>query len=48
MLNQDHPKISGRIQMGVDIARKTMKDGEPFVLEVRKIPFQNSIILYIS
>ncbi|XP_033761438.1 uncharacterized protein LOC117343209 [Pecten maximus] len=33
MLNQNHPKIMGRIMMGIDSAKKLMKRGEPFILE---------------
>ncbi|XP_021376292.1 uncharacterized protein LOC110465042 [Mizuhopecten yessoensis] len=33
MLNQNNPKIMGRIMMGIDTAKKLMKRGEPFILE---------------
>lgn len=33
MLNQNNPKIMGRIMMGIDAAKTLMKRGEPFVLE---------------
>ncbi|KAJ8313519.1 hypothetical protein KUTeg_008080 [Tegillarca granosa] len=33
MINQNHPKIMGRIMMGIDAAKTEMKKGVPFILE---------------
>ncbi|XP_062596040.1 uncharacterized protein LOC134280291 [Saccostrea cucullata] len=33
MINQTHPKILGRLLMGIDAAKRIMRRGEPFVLE---------------
>ena len=34
-MNQAHPKINGRIRMGVDVAKQRMIRGEPFILKVK-------------
>lgn len=34
MINQTHPKILGRLLMGIDAAKRILRRGEPFVLEV--------------
>lgn len=36
MINQTHPKILGRLLMGIDAAKRILRRGEPFVLEVSK------------
>uniref|UniRef100_A0A8W8MQ40 Uncharacterized protein n=1 Tax=Magallana gigas TaxID=29159 RepID=A0A8W8MQ40_MAGGI len=33
MINQTHPKILGRLLMGIDAAKRILRRGEPFVLE---------------
>lgn len=50
MINQTHPKILGRLLMGIDAAKRILRRGEPFVLEVSiskpssKIHGQSSIL----
>ena len=36
LVNQAHPKINGRIRMGVDVAKQRMIRGEPFILKVKQ------------
>lgn len=34
LVNQAHPKIQSRIQLGIEAAKAKMHRGEPFILEV--------------
>ena len=38
LINQTHPKILGRLLMGIDAAKRILRRGEPFVLEVSWTP----------
>ena len=36
LINQTHPKILSRLQMGIDAAKAAIGRGDPFVLEVSR------------
>jgi len=35
LVNQAHPKIISRLQMGLETAKLKMQEGFPFILEVK-------------